>query len=267
MTMSTSRRASRYPISNTLMLASLAALAILVTECADPSARSSLMEPGRALFAKGGPVDTNPRANLVWADSVLVNGSMVPAGIRGDGRLKNGSPSSGAPSNEYQAAWCGVSAFFQSGTDLSFKPNSNWTTSMQSACGSQRLYIFYLSGPGAAGTANGPHSIAYGLWSRAVGQSVSQSEAFGVQLPGCDALMFSDSARYAPSSSPQQTRLPDVIVNGITERQWRIETQNTHQGACVTYNHNGSVKSVGPWYVLPFSLTVTEVSYPWSSYP
>jgi hypothetical protein len=267
MTMLTSPRTSRYPLSNTLILASLALVTILGTECADPSTHSSLVEPGRVLLAKGKPVDTNSRANLVWADSVLMNGNMVAAGIGGDGRLKDGSPSSGSPSNEYQAAWCGVSAFFASGTDLNFKPNSSWTTSMQSACGSQRLYTFYWNGPDAPGTTNGPHSIAYGLGSLTVGQSVSQSEAFGVQLQGCDILMFSDSARYTPSNSPRQTRLPDVIVNGVTERQWRIESQGTHQGACVTYNHNGSVKSVGPWYVLPFSLTVTEVSYPWSSYP
>ena len=262
----TPRRVARYPLSRKPILPALAMVASLVTGCADPSARDSVVEPKQALLAKEGRVDTSPRASLVWADSVVVNGSNVPAGIRGDGRLKNGSPSSGTPSNEYQGAWCGVTAF-ASGADLDFKPNSSWTTSMQSACGSQRLYNFYWSGPGAGGTPNGPHSIARGLWSLAAGQSVSQWEGFGVQLTGCGILMFNDSALYAPSSSPRQTRLPDVTVNGVTERQWRIESQGTHQGACVTYNKNGSVKSVGPWYVLPFSLTVTEVSYPWSSYP
>ena len=179
----TPRRVARYPLSRKPILPALAMVASLVTGCADPSARDSVVEPKQALLAKEGRVDTSPRASLVWADSVVVNGTNLPAGIRGDGRLKNGSPSPGTPSNEYQGAWCGVTAF-ASGADLDFKPNSSWTTSMQSACGSQRLYNFYWSGPGAGGTPNGPHSIARGLWSLAAGQSVSQWEGFGVQLHG-----------------------------------------------------------------------------------
>jgi hypothetical protein len=223
------------------------------------------MEPNStAAFAKS--VDTNSRANLVWADSVVINGVTVAAGIRGDGRLKNGAPSTGIPSNEYQGAWCGVAAFDDYG-NLNFKPNGSWSSTMASACGSPRAYMFYLNGPTGTATANAPHSIADGLWSLAPGQSVAQSEEFGLTLPGCAILMFSDSIAYAPSSSPRQTRLPDVVVNGVTEREWRIESQGSHEAACVIYNRNGSVKAVGPWYYLPFALTVTEVSYPWSHYP
>jgi hypothetical protein len=248
-----------------IVVALLAGMA--AASCFDASSHQTSLEAPAGIVAARINVDTLPRANLVWADSVIVNGVTVAAGIRGDGRLKNGAPSTGSPSNEYQGAWCGVGAFARDGTDLNFTPNVNWTTSMQPACGSQRLYNFYMNGPNGAPTASGPHSFAFGLWTLAIGQSATPTEAFGVQLPGCDLLMFSDSARYAPANSPRQTRLQDVVVNGVTQRQWRIETQGSHQAACVVYNRNGTVKSVGPWYFLPFSLTVTEVKYPWSSYP
>jgi hypothetical protein len=58
-----------------------------------------------------------------------------------------------------------------------------------------------------------------------------------------------------------------VVVNGVTERQWRVESQGSHQAVCVTYKPNGAINTVGPWYYLPFSFVVTEVSYPWSKYP
>ena len=187
--------------------------AIAAISCADSPTTRTITEPhSGSVFAKN-QVDTNPRANLVWADFLLVDGVQTPAGIRGDGRLKNGAVSAGTPSNEYQGAWCGTSAF-RLGADLDFKPNSGWTRSMQSACGSERLYRFYLNGPTGTPVAVGSHSIARGLWSLAIGQSAAQWEGFGVQLPGCDLLMFNDT-----------------------------------------------------WYYLPFSLTVTEVRYPWSSYP
>ena len=236
------------------------------TACSDPSTQG-LIDPGPARASSSTQTDTNPRANLVWADSVVVNGVTVAAGVRGDGRLKNGSLAMGTPSNEYQGAWCGVGAY-RSGTDLDFKPNpSSWTSALQAACGSQRLYNIYLNGSTSTPTPSGPHSIARGLWTLAVGQTATQWEGFGLGLVNCGILMFNDSARYAPASSLRQTRLADVTVNGVTQRQWRIESQGSHQGACVLYNANGSVKSIGPWYYVPFSLTVTEVKYPWSHYP
>ena len=253
-------------MSSSFRIAAVFSLAAFAA-CAKSDSDRSMMEPdGGARFGKGGSTDTRPRANVVWADSVTINGTGVAAGIRGDGRLKDGSASTGSPSNEYQAAWCGVAAF-DNNNDLDFKPNSNWTSSMAPACGSQRMYMFYLNGPDGSPTANAPHSIAGGLWTLAVGQSSTQSQAFGLALPGCGLLVYNDSAKYSPSNSPLQTRLPDVVVNGVTERQWRIESQGTHLAACATYNPNGSLKTVGPWYYLPFSLTVTELSYPWSTYP
>jgi hypothetical protein len=242
-------------------------LALATAAACDDSSTKDLIGPGPAVAAKVTTSDTNPRANLVWADSVVVNGVTIAAGIRGDGRLRDGTPASGTPSNEYQGGWCGVSAW-REGTNLDFKPNpSSWTSALQAACGSQRLYSFYLNGPNSVPTMNGPHSVSRGLWSLAVGQSATLQEGFGLNLANCAILMFSDSARFAPSNGLRQTRLPDVVVNGVSQRQWRIESQGSHQGACVLYNRNGSIKSVGPWYHLPFALTVTEVKYPFSSYP
>ena len=71
----TPRRVARYPLSRKPILPALAMVASLVTGCADPSARDSVVEPNQALLAKEGRVDTSPRASLVWADSVVVNGS------------------------------------------------------------------------------------------------------------------------------------------------------------------------------------------------
>ena len=55
--------------------------------------------------------------------------------------------------------------------------------------------------------------------------------------------------------------------DGRIVRQWRIESQGTHQAVCLVFNTNGSIKSMGPWYFLPFAVTVTEVPYPYQNYP
>lgn len=234
-------------------------LLALVAACVTDNTEST----GPLLAAKGAPVDSSPRGSLVWADSVLVNGNLVPTGIRGDGRLKDGSAATGSPSNEYQGNYCGVQAFASPVPDLNYKPDGlygNLTAAQKAICGPARFYNFYLGGPSGAPTAAFAHSIARGLWSLAAGQSAVQWEGFGI----CGGkLMYNDSTRYAPSNSPLQTRLPDV--GGA--RQWRIESRGTHKGVCVTYNPNGSVKAVGPGLLLPFSLTVTEVPYPFPTFP
>jgi hypothetical protein len=60
-----------------------------------------------------------PRARFSWADSVNVGTAAqpqwVPAGIRGDGRLRRGDPATGSPSNEYQGDFCGISALVARG--------------------------------------------------------------------------------------------------------------------------------------------------------
>lgn len=236
---------------------------VLIVAChagSDPEAELA----GPMLKAAGRPADTSKRANLVWADAVSVDGSIVPSGIRGDGRLKDGSAATGSPPNEYQGNYCGVQAFESPVPDLNYKPDGlygNLTAAQKAVCGPARFYNFYLGGPSTAPTVGFSHSIARGLWSLAPGQSAVQWEGFGSICGG--KLMYNDSTRYAPSNSLLQTRLPDVA--GV--RQWRIESRGTHMGVCVTYNKNGSVKSVGPGLFMPFSLTVTEVPSPFPTFP
>lgn len=247
----------------------VSALALIVACRAGSEPNSELSGP--LLNAAGKPMDTNARANLVWADVVPVDGSVVPAGIRGDGRLKTGVAASGSPSNEYQGAFCGVSAFLATANngsgELNFDPDTYYSSTMQATCGAARSYHFYLAGAGAAPTVSGPHSIARGLALLGPGQSAVQFEGFGLQLPTCQRVMYNDSTQYAPSNSPLQTRLPDLITPTGTVRQWRVESRGTHMGVCVTYNKNGSVKSVGPGLFMPFSLTVTEVPSPFPTFP
>src|SRR2546428_4371707 len=145
------------------------ALPLLLMAChgqpTEPSIQNvpGVAGPTGAPSAARAKVDTDSRANLVWADSILVNASFVPAGIRGDGRLKTGAASTGTPSNEYQGAVCGVQATLWTGSgesgDLNFKPDGEYSSTMQPTCGAARAYNFFLGGPSAPPTASNPHSI------------------------------------------------------------------------------------------------------------
>lgn len=226
-------------------------------------------------FAKT-QIDSNSRANFVWADSIFFDGAWVAAGIRGDGRLKDGSPASSTPSNEYQGKYCGVAAIlYTAGTapsgDMDYTPGFNYTSSMQTACqGGPRVYEFYLSGDSAhltsSALASGPHSIARGLANLAPGAVVTQWEGFGIQQSNCPNLMFNDA--FPPSQSLRYTRLADVVAGGRTVRQWRIESYGSHVAACVANGAKpGTYVPTGVTYFVPFALTVTEGPYPYPTYP
>ena len=214
-------------------------------------------------------IDSNSRAHLVWADSVLVDGVFVPAGIRGDGRLRNGVTSTGTPSNEYQGEYCGVSAKLATTSgatgELNFDPDASYSSTMQSGCGGPRSYSFYLAGSGGAATISSPHSIARGIALLAPGATSVQWEGFGIQLSGCQNVMF--DSQYPPASSPRQTRLADTVTANGTVRHWRIASEGSHRAVCLVAGNGGKLVSTGVSYFLPFSLTITEVKYPFPSYP
>lgn len=246
-------------------------VAVLAAGCGDHG--TDVIGPRGAgpAFARA-KVDSNSRADFVWADSILFNGVWVPAGIRGDGRLKDGSPASGAPSSEYQGGWCGVAATLATagiapGGDMNYTPGIDYTSSMQIPChGGPRVYEFYLSSDSAhlnpSPVASGTHSIARGLANLAAGAVVTQWEGFATTC----FLMFNDA--FPPSQSLRYTRLADVVVGGRTVRQWRIESQGSHIAACVVAGAKpGTYVPTGVTYFVPFALTVTEVPYPYSSYP
>ena len=244
--------------------------AVLAIGCSDRPTEAR----APAILRSTSKADTNSRANYVFADSVHVTlpGDTMPAwvltGIRGDGRLKTGTAAApgSSPSNEYQASYCGVAARFSSG-DLDYTPGIGWTSSMQLSCGPARVYMFYLNGPGSTPSGWSAHSFARGLALLAPGQSVVQWEGFGSPVSSCAKLVFDDA--YPPANSPRQTRLADVgtTSSGRVIRQWRIESQGSHRAMCMNYSHNGAPLPTGTTYFLPFAITLTEVPYPYPSYP
>ena len=264
------------------MLRSCRSLALVLllpfAACSVDDAAAPVIAPDDARIARsgGGKPDTASRANLVWADQVNVAGpgqpeDWRPAGIQGDGRLKDGTAAAGSPSNEYQGAYCGVAARINNARNennaLSYDPDARYdAATMQAACGSARAYRFFLGGPVAAPTLSSPQSFVDNIWTLSLGESRQQAQGFGVQLSGCDRLMF--SAKYPPASDMRVTRLPDVTTaSGKAARQWRVESQGSHVAMCVVADKRGVLQPTGVSYYLPFALTVTEVPYPYQTYP
>jgi hypothetical protein len=205
-----------------------------------------------------GNVDAHSRVNYVLADQVDIGGVLQPAGIRGDGRLRDGSSSAGNPS-EYQGEFCGVTGVIandvrESGM-LSMDPGDGTST----ACGGPRYYVFNLNGT----LRNfAPLHRIFDFWSIAVGETRNVSQGFGIDITDCGILMF--SSQYG-GDNMKVTRLD----NGVGPRKWRIESQGGHIAACVIIPKQGPVtyKATGIRYYLPFSILVTEVPYPFPVYP
>src|SRR5436305_4371520 len=119
-------------------------------------------------FAKVG--DTHSRGNMVWSDAVVVNGSSVAAGIRGDQRNRQGQL--GGTPNEYQGNFCGVRALIydQRGEDgnLDTDPGVLYdAATMSAACGSARQVAFYIGDANAISTTAtwiDPAIVVSGIW-------------------------------------------------------------------------------------------------------
>jgi hypothetical protein len=195
-------------------------------------------------------VDPDSRARYVIANQVDLGGSIVPSGIVGDGRLRDGSSSAGGDS-EYQGDMCGVAGTITNGPreagDLVYDPDSGPTA----PCGAGRFYIFNLDG---VPTQTAPLSRVFGIWSLAVGASVTQAQGFGVQLANCSVLSF--DSEYG-GDNLVITRLD----NGSGPRQWQVKSQGGHLAACVNLSRKGAASYVatGKKYYLPFAITVTEI--------
>jgi hypothetical protein len=221
-------------------------------------------------FAKGA-TDTKSRANLVWADLVNVASpgapeNWQPAGIQGDNRNKYGVVG-GLPSDEYQGAHCGVVAFiFNQSTndsgDLKVDIDVGYTASMAQSCGPVRTHNFYLAGTSAAPTPIGGEFYAVSIWQLGPGESRLQGLAFATQgqLPNCK--LWFDNA-FPPANHVRVTRLPNL--GGV--RQWRVESQGSHIASCTVADKRGNSVPTGVSYYLPFSVLVTEVPYPFPTFP
>jgi len=143
---------------------------------------------------------------------------------------------------------------------------------MSGACGSARQLAFYLGDANAISTTPtwvGPHIIVDGIWTLTAGQSRLQPLIIGMQLVTCQ-LRF--DATYAGADNIRVSRLPDVSVTDATghivaARQWRVESQGNHRAACLTPAANGKYTDTGTRYFLPFSMLVTQVPYPFATYP
>lgn len=231
-------------------------------------------------LAAGGKVDQGSQARYTFADSVNVGTPLVPqwvpAGVRGDDRLRDGSPagvlSAGAPSNEYQGRFCGVNAVIGSGTgpetaNLNYDPDMQWTSSLPAACHPARYYRVYLKGAGEPPGVSRPHQIVADIATMAVGEVRVQPLRSGTLGDLGVGLWFDDA--YPPASSVQVTRLPDAVDGGRTVRQWRVETRGNHRAAGVVQStsRKGGQVLTGTTYYLPFAMTVTEVPYPYPTFP
>lgn len=228
-----------------------------------------------ATFVAAKSVDAHSRANLVWQDSVDVGTAavpnIVPAGIRGDHRNKLGQAA--PPANEYQGNYCGVRAFIddQRGEDGALNPDTDtdYTSAMASGCGIARQIAFYTGGQSVAPIVTGPHFFIDAIWKLALGAVVVQPMNYGMQGTSC--RLFFD-ASYTGASNVRLSRLADVqVATGsgatVTARQWRLESQGGHSAACLALQPNGRYVDTGIRYYLPFAVAITQVPYPFVTYP
>ena len=247
----------------------VASIAIIGCVASDSTGTENSSSPS-IRYAKGGG-SVHPLANYSFADSVNVAPTSSPAswsiaGIQGDGRMKDGAPSTGGASNEYQGNFCGVYAvagLAQAPEGFNTDADIYWTSSMAASCGSARGFRFFLGGLSAAPTLVGPHTLI-DVSALAVGQIATRLARFGVHLPNCAGIRFGDA--YPLSSNVRVTRLPDVVSADGVAKSWRIESQGSHRGACMIQGKKDLVPT-GVYPYLPFALTLTEVWPPFTTFP
>jgi len=202
--------------------------------------------------------DTNSRVNYVVADQVDVNGTMVPAGISGDGRLRDGSSSNGGPS-EYQSTFCGVRGRILNVTGagtMDFDPDGN----SQAICGAARYYTINID-TGPVHTSPGIWKPGPAIWSIGVGQSASMAVNFGFDSNAFPCQVLAFDAQYGVANL-----LITRIDDGTGPRKWIMRTQGLQMGACVAAKLvKGTLVyyATGRQWYLPFSMTITELPYPW----
>jgi len=245
----------------------LALSALLAAGCADQPTQSHALAPS---LGKGGP-DTDSRARWAWADMVTIDGVAEPAGIRGDGRVANGTPTA-TDSSVYQGDVCGVHAkIFFANTSLSgsgdavFDPDMNYSAK---ACGGMRRLLRFQLAAGGPYTELSTFSNAMKImFVPTEGGTVRMNVGLGVS--GCEGARFHDFydagdglATYEPNEGGPIARQVRVtrLDDGTGPRKWRIESQAPHTAVCAVtvksrmVNTNRTIR-------LPFSVEVTEIPY------
>jgi hypothetical protein len=208
-----------------------------------------------------------PRLRYSFADSVNLGTSAapqwVPAGIRGDGRARDGAPLPGNVGGVYQGDFCGANALmgrgdaFDEHDDMLFDPRRYYSDALPASCKPQRVYRVYRDGLDQPPAEIGPLSHGDLANKLAVGETRLFTMVFQAGAAGGAFRFIEDAARG--SSAAAITRLPDIrdeIDRPV--RQWRIESRGTHKADDFTINGT---------YYLPFMLTITEVPYPFPTYP
>jgi len=245
-------------------------VAVILTGC-EPDRAAAPATIAAPSFAKGGNIDTDSRAVLVWEDDVTVSeGVTVPAGIHGDDydRL---STLDGA--DEYQGQVCGVhakifntSALSGSG-DLVFDPD--FDAPGKSCNGVSRKLLFHLSHDGTTAgppTAIGTFTNVRRIWFDPVlGVPRLQAMRFiFVNQSGCETLEFNSAVGGDDIMVTRLADTQDALLQ--TVRNWRVESAGGHRAMCMVSSKGKSVPNGTPKY-LPFSFTVTEVPYPYQIFP
>ena len=252
------------------------AVAALCLGCS-PAADLVAPAPTRAALAAA-KVDQLPRARLSFADSLNVGTASlpqwVPTAYRGDGRLRGGTAGGGAVSNEYQGNFCGVTANIGTGTggqstQFAFDPDGGWTSSLPAPCQPARFVVAYINGTAGAPGVTRQHLYFPNLGSIAVGDTMIQAWNNGTLAELGQGRWFDDA--YPPAASLRLIRLTNVTDEfGRSVRQWRIESRGSHRAMGAINDPNsrkGGVIPSGITYYMPWSMTVTEVPYPYPTYP
>ncbi len=242
-------------------LLALAACAMLMG-CADDAAAPVTRDLDKSAHGGRGNIDTDSRAVLAWNDQV----GGIPTAITGDG-LDRQALTIGTL-NTYEGQFCGVHGKIfntpsaSNSGDLVFDPDFNYPSQ---TCGPARYLNFYLSYDATsqqrgAALHLAPFMNVPRIWAIPSGETSVQNMPIAVNQPGCASLVF-NSDRYPGSDNVLVTRLDD----GSGARAWRVESFGGHLAMCTVTQHGKDVAN-GTRY-LPFSFTVTEVFYPYPSYP
>ena len=236
---------------------------VTITACDSDRAAAPSSDLAPSL-AKGGNIDTDSRALLVWEDSVSIVGSptKIPAGIQGDGydRL---STDTVADADAYQGQVCGVHAkIFNTSSlsgsgDLVFDPD--FDAPGKSCNGVSRKLRFHLSRNTAADDAGPPTPMGTftnvrRIWALKSGHTTQTMRFIFADASGCEALDFN------PAFGGDTVRVTSLAPSSDGSANWRVESTGDHRAACMVTSKGKSVANGTKF--LPFAFSVTEVKHP-----
>jgi hypothetical protein len=259
-------------------LAGVVTAVLMMAACQVDEPTSARVDAHLITANAAGNVDNTTRARFTMDDSINVGTASapvwVPAAVRGDGRLRDGSLAApGGLSNEYQGNFCSVNAVIGSGMKGEgyqfFLDMSRFASStLPASCLPTRYHRYYVNGPGQAPANASTLASIPNVSSMSVGQTMIQSFHSGTMAELGYALWWDDA--YPPASSILVTRLPNVIDEyGRSVRQWRVGSRGSHKAAFVlpatSKNSGPTITSTFP--SMPWAMTITEVPYPFPTFP